>query len=138
MVLEYCKTHFPGLFCLRKEKLEKWPFLDEKHQLTFQKNVNFLNFLTFRFYSLERCLLLLEYRKTHFFGLYCLKKKRWKMAIFGPKPWVKPFGIMSIFRLFELCVFIAQKGVLWFQNIVKDFFLAYVALEKKSWKNGHF
>ena len=28
-------------------------------------------------------------------------------AIFGPKPWVNPFGKMSIFRLFELLVFIA-------------------------------
>ena len=35
------------------------------------------------------------------------KKKVGKMAIFGPKPWVNPFGKMSIFRLFELVVFIA-------------------------------
>ena len=31
------------------------------------------------------------------------------MAIFGPKPWVNPFGKMSIFRLFKLLVFIAYK-----------------------------
>ena len=35
------------------------------------------------------------------------KKKGAKMAIFGPKPWVNPFGKMSIFLLFELVVFIA-------------------------------
>ena len=35
------------------------------------------------------------------------KKKVAKMAIFGPKPWVNPFGKISIFRLFELLVFIA-------------------------------
>ena len=29
------------------------------------------------------------------------------MAIFGPKPWVNPFGKMSIFRFFERLVFIA-------------------------------
>ena len=39
----------------------------------------------------------LEYRKRYFPGLYCLKKKVGKMAIFGPKPWVNPFGKMSIF-----------------------------------------
>ena len=39
----------------------------------------------------------LEYRKRHFPGRYCLKKKGGKMAIFGPKPWVNPFGKMSIF-----------------------------------------
>ena len=49
----------------------------------------------------------LEYRKTHFPGLYCLKKKVEKKAIFEPKPWVNPFGKISIFRLFELVVFIA-------------------------------
>ena len=49
----------------------------------------------------------LDYRKKHFPGLYCLKKKVGKMAIFGPKPWVNPFGKMLIFRLFELLVFIA-------------------------------
>ena len=54
------------------------------------------------------------------------------MAISGPKPWVNPCGKMSIFRLFELFVFIAQKGVLLFHNIVKDIFLAYIALKKKK------
>ena len=53
----------------------------------------------------------LEKRKRHFPGLYCLKKKIGKMAIFGQKPWVNPFGKMSIFRLFELVVFIALKRV---------------------------
>ena len=33
------------------------------------------------------------------------------MAIFRPKPWVIPFGKVTIFRLFELLVFIAQKFV---------------------------
>ena len=56
------------------------------------------------------------------------------MAIFGPKPWVNPFGKMSIVRLFELLVFIAQKGVFSFQNILKDIFLVYIAEKKlKKW-----
>ena len=42
------------------------------------------------------------------------------MAILGPKAWVNPFEKMSIFRLFEQLVFIAYKGVLSFQNNVKD------------------
>ena len=60
------------------------------------------------------------------------------MAVFGPNPWVNPFGKMSIFRLFELLVFIAQKGVFSFQNIVKDIFLPCIAKKNKSWKNGNF
>ena len=75
--------------------------------------------------------------KTLFLAYIAIKKVE-KMAIFGPKPSVNPFGKMSIFRLFELLVFIAQKGVFLFQNTVKDIFLAYIASNKKSWKNGHF
>ena len=56
------------------------------------------------------------------------------MAIFTPKPWVNPFGKKSIFPLFELLVFIAQKGVFSFQNILKDIFLAYIATKKKFQK----
>ena len=53
------------------------------------------------------------------------------MAISGPKAWANPFGKMSIFRLFELVVFIEKKGVFPFKKIVKDNFLAYIALKKK-------
>ena len=37
-------------------------------------------------------------------------KKVGKMAIFGPKPWVNPFGKMSVFRLFELLVLKPRKA----------------------------
>ena len=50
--------------------------------------------------SVQRRFFVLEYRKRHFPGLYCLKNKVRKMAIFGPKPLVNPFGKMSIFRLY--------------------------------------
>ena len=51
--------------------------------------------------------MVLEYRKTYFRGLQCLKKEVGKMAIFVPEAWVNPLGKMSIFRLFELLVLIA-------------------------------
>ena len=63
-----------------------------------------------------------------------LKKEVGKMAIFGEKPWVKPFGKMSLFRFFDLLVFIAQKGVLSFQNIIKDIFFAYICKKKNVGK----
>ena len=64
--------------------------------------------------------------------LACIaSKKIGKIAIFGPKPWVNPFGKMPIFRLLELLFFIAQKGVFSLQNIVKDIFLPYIAKKKK-------
>ena len=59
------------------------------------------------------------------------KKNVGKMAIFGPKPWVNPFAKMSIFRLLERFVFIAQKGAFSFQIIVKVIFLTNIALQKR-------
>ena len=47
-VQEYRKRHFPGLYCLKK-KLEKWPFLDEKHGLTPLEKSQFFDFLNFLF-----------------------------------------------------------------------------------------
>ena len=44
------------------------------------------------------------------------------------------FGKISIFRLFELLVFIAYRGVISFWNIVKHIFLAYIAWKKKIQK----
>ena len=71
-------------------------------------NISISRLFKLFFYSLERRFVVLEYCKTHFPCLYCLKKKKLpKMAIFGPKPWVKPFGKWSMFRLSEHFVFIA-------------------------------
>ena len=53
------------------------------------------------------------------------------MAIFGPKPWVNAFAKMLIFRVLELLVFRAYKGVFSFQNIVKEHFPGLYCLKKK-------
>ena len=41
------------------------------------------------------------------FGKMSIFRLFGKMATFGPRPWVNPLGKISIFRLFELLVFIA-------------------------------
>ena len=106
-VLEYYKRHFPGLYCQKKTKLEKWPFLDQNHGLTPWEKCQFFDFKDFLFLFPRKRFFVLEYHQRHFHDLYCLKKKVRKMAIFGLKPWVNPLGKMSIFRLFGLVVFIA-------------------------------
>ena len=107
VVVEYTKNYFPGLYCLKRNN-KKIAILRPKPWVNpFFKNVNFSPFWNSSFYSLERRFFVQEYRKRHFPGLYYLKKKVGKMAIFRPKPWVNPFGKMAIFRLFELLVFIA-------------------------------
>ena len=68
----------------------KWSIFDENHGLTLWKNLNFLTFLTSCFYSLERRFFVLEYRKTHFPGLYYLKKKMEKRPIFDQNHGLTP------------------------------------------------
>ena len=74
------------------------------------------------FYSVERLFFFQNITKDIFLASISLKKIG-KTAIFGPKPWDNPLGKISIFRVFELFVLIAQKGVFSFQNIVKDIIL---------------
>ena len=51
----------------------------------------------------------LEYRKRYFPGLYCLKKKVEKKAIFGLKPCVNPFGI-HVGEHISLGICVSQVG----------------------------
>ena len=106
-VLEYRKTHFSNLYCLKKKSWKNGHFWTKTMGQLLWKYLNFSNFWTCCFFSLERRFLVLEYRQAHFSGLYCLKIKVGKMAIFRSKPCVIPFRKISIFRLFELLGFIA-------------------------------
>ena len=56
------------------------------------------------------------------------------MAIFRPKPLVNPFRKMSIFRLFELVVFIAYKGIFFVLEYRKRHFPDLYCLKKKIGK----
>ena len=49
-VLEYHKTHFPGLYYLKKNNLENSPFLEQKHGLTPFEKYQFFDFLNFLFF----------------------------------------------------------------------------------------
>ena len=97
----------------------------------FRKMSIFRLFELLVFIAQKSIFFVLEYRKRNFPGLYCLKKKSWKNVHFSPKPRVNPFRKMSIFRHFELLVFIAQTGIFSFSSIVKTIFLVYIALKKK-------
>ena len=107
LVLEYRKRHFPCLYCLKKQSWKNGHFWTKTMDWPLWKNVNFLTFSSSCFYRLERRFFVLEYRKRYFPSLYCLEKKVGKMAIFGREPCVNPVGKMSIFRIFQLLVFIA-------------------------------
>ena len=108
--------------------MEKWPILDQNHGLTPLKTYQLIVF----FYTCKGVFLLQNIIKHIFLTQTAFKKKEGKMARFGPKPWTNPFGEISIFRLFQLFVFIAQKGVFLLQNITKHIFLTQIVLKKRE------
>ena len=111
--------------------MEKWPFLDQNLGLTLLEKSQFFVFKTSIFYSLERCFFVLVYRKRHFPGLYCLKKKVRKMAIFGPSTWVNPFGKMAIFSTFWTSCFYNLERRFFVLDYRKRHFPCLYCLKKK-------
>ena len=104
-VLEYHKTHFSCLYCLKK-KLEEWPFLNQNHGLTPLEKCEFSTFRTSCFDSLERRFFVLEYYKRHFPSLYCLKKESWKNGHF----WSKPLEKCQFFQFLNFLFFQPRKA----------------------------
>ena len=122
-------------YITKKKKVEKWPFLDQNHRLTLLEKCQF--FLVFQlvlFIAQKGVFSFQNIVKDIFLGYIGLKKKVAKMASLEPKPLVNPFGKMSNFRRFELLVFIAQKDVFLFQNMVKDISLTILPDKKKMEK----
>ena len=90
--------------------MENWPFLDQNYGLTLLEKCQFSNFFNFLFLQPRKAFFfVLEYRKRYFPGLYCLKKKVEKKAIFGLKPCVNPFGI-HVGEHISLGICVSQVG----------------------------
>ena len=90
----------------KKKKVAKSAIFGPKPWVNHFEKISIFRLFEIVLFSLERRFFVLEYRKRQFPGVYCLKKKVGKSAIFGPKPWVNPFEKMSILGLFELVLFI--------------------------------
>ena len=96
------------------------------------KNLNFSTFWTSCFYSLERRVFILEYRKTHFPALYSLKTKGGKMANFKAEPWVNPFAKIAIFSTFWTSCFYSLEGRLFVLEYRKTNFSCSIMPKKKK------
>ena len=103
-VLEYHKKTFSWPILPKKKSWKNGHFWTKNMGYPLGKNVSLSSFWSSSFYGLERRYFVLEYRKRHFPGLYWLKKKIPKMAIFGPKRWVNPF--------FKKCQFLHFLNIL--------------------------
>ena len=106
-----------------------------------RKNVNFVDFLNFFFYSLESRFLVLEFQKRRFPGLYWLKNKFEKWPFLDQKKTKttgKPLCKNFHFSIFEFLPFRVQKGVLFNLESRKRYFPGLYCVKNKFWKNGHF
>ena len=78
----------------------------------FRKMSIFRLFELLVFYSQERHFFVLEYRKTHFPGLYWLKKKSLEKSLFfDQNHGLTPLEKCQFFDFFKLLFFIAYKGI---------------------------
>ena len=101
----------PGLYCLKKQSWKNGHFSTKTMGQPLWKNVNFSTFSTSCFYSVERRFFALEYRKRYFSGLYCLKKKVGKMAIFGKKKQgLTPLEKCQFFYFFKFLFLYPRKA----------------------------
>ena len=95
-VLEYRKRPFPGLYCLNK-KVAKMAIIGPKPWVTPLEQCQFFDFFNFLFDSLERSFFVLEYRKRHFPGLSCLKKKSEKWPFLNQNHGLNPLETCQFF-----------------------------------------
>ena len=100
----------------------------------FEKMSIFRLFSTCCFYSLKTRFFDLEYRKTHFSGLYCLEKKFGKMAIVWQKQWVNPFKKKLNFTSFWTCCFYSRQNRFFVLECDKTDFAGLYCLKKKMEK----
>ena len=97
------------------------------------RKMSIFDFFNFLFLSVERSFFVVKYRERHFPCLYCLKKQVKIMVIFGHKPWVNPFGKVSIFRILDFLFLKPTKAFLRFK-ISKKIFSWPILPKKKKYK----
>ena len=103
---------------LCKKKVGKMAILGPKPWVNPLEKSHIFDFFNLLFLQPRKAFSLSRMSQNTFSWSIMCKKKSWKNRHIGPKPWVNPFGKMSMFRLFEFLVFIAYKVVFSFQNII--------------------
>ena len=115
--------------------MQKWAIFGQNHGLTPLEKILIFRLFQLRFFIAQKGVFSFQNIVKDIFLPYIMfKKKMEKWPIFGQNHGLTPLEKILIFRLFQVRVFIAQKGVFSFQNIVKDIFLPYIMFKKKMEK----
>ena len=111
--------------------------MSKNHGLTLLEKWQFFDFLNFLFFSLERHFFVLECRKRHFPLPILPKKKSWRTAIFGPKPWVNLFVKMPIFNFLNFS-FLKPRKAFFRSKILQNTFFWPILPKKRKLKKWPF
>ena len=101
----------------------------------FGKKVNFSTFRTSSFYSLEKPFFVLEYRKRHFPGSYCLKKKLEKWPILDENYGLTPLEKCHFFDVLNF-LFLWPKKAFFCSRISQKTFSWHILPQKKKLEKG--
>ena len=93
--------------------------------------MNFSIFWTFCFYSLERRFFLVEYRKKHFPGLFCLKKKFEKWPLLYENHGLTPSEKCQSFLTFWTSLFYSLERRIFVLEYRNGYFPGLYCLKKR-------
>ena len=88
------------------------------------KKSNFCDFVKSEFLQSRKTIPLARTSPTLLCDIFRVKRKNEINYNFRQKPWINPLGKIQILRLFQIDVFIVEKGHLSVYNVIKHF-LAY-------------
>ena len=129
---------FSGLCCLKEKKLKTYSLLDQNHGLTPLEKCGFFAFLRLLFQKSSKGFFFLEYRKKHFPGLHCLKKKNYEnWPLLDQNHGLTSLEKCQFFDFFNF-LFLSPRKAFFFLEYRKRHFSGLHCLKTKSWKNGRF
>ena len=138
-VLEYRKTHVPGLYYLKKKKLKNCPFLNQNQGLTPLEKCQFFDFLIFWFLEARKAFFRSRiWSKTFSWPILSKKKKLDKWSFLDENHGLTPLEKWQFFDFLNLFFYSLERRFFVLEYRKQRPFLGLYCLKKRSWKNGHF
>ena len=105
----------------------------------FAKCRFFLSLWKLHFWGPKSFMFYPEYQKMFFSGFFFLKKKHLRnRSIFWEKPWTNPVAQCRFFFTLQEFHFLGLKSVLYYPELKKCFFLAFLAKRKHIRRRSNF
>ena len=124
------------MFLWSRKPISLWRTMKNTMRSPPWKNVHFSTVWTSCFYTLKRRFFVLEYRKRHFGGLYCLKKKLKKSPFFGQQHRLTPLENVNFSTFWTSGFYSLERRFFDLECRKRQFTGLYY--QKKNLQNNHF